>query len=145
MWGWGPTRVNKGDFAIALFPAFLKLAGRRVVVVGGGPVAASKLAALQAAGAEIRTDAAEKNAKIDAEVAKKDRDAFVKTANDRLDKVKDKLDELENRVDKQDPTVKATASTDVVIRPHGAPCRLPTDPRTFLVGVRSPVVLSYRP
>ena len=32
---------------------FLKLTGRRVVVVGGGPVAASKLAALQAAGAEI--------------------------------------------------------------------------------------------
>jgi uroporphyrin-III C-methyltransferase/precorrin-2 dehydrogenase/sirohydrochlorin ferrochelatase len=39
---------------IALFPAFLKLHGRRVVVVGGGPVAASKLAALQAAGADIR-------------------------------------------------------------------------------------------
>jgi siroheme synthase-like protein len=39
--------------AIALFPAFLKLHGRRVVVVGGGPVAASKLAALQAAGAEL--------------------------------------------------------------------------------------------
>jgi siroheme synthase-like protein len=32
---------------------FLKLTGRRVVVVGGGPVAASKLAALQAAGADI--------------------------------------------------------------------------------------------
>lgn len=38
---------------IALFPAFLKLQGRRVVVVGGGPVAASKLAALQAAGASV--------------------------------------------------------------------------------------------
>ena len=36
-----------------MFPAFLKLQGRRVVVVGGGPVAASKLAALQAAGAHI--------------------------------------------------------------------------------------------
>jgi siroheme synthase-like protein len=36
-----------------LFPAFLKLQGRRVVVVGGGPVAASKLAALQAAGAHV--------------------------------------------------------------------------------------------
>jgi len=36
-----------------LFPAFLKLQGRRVVVVGGGPVAASKLAALQAAGAQV--------------------------------------------------------------------------------------------
>jgi siroheme synthase-like protein len=36
-----------------LFPAFLKLHGRRVVVVGGGPVAASKLAALQTAGADL--------------------------------------------------------------------------------------------
>jgi siroheme synthase-like protein len=36
-----------------LFPAFLKLQGRRVLVVGGGPVAASKLAALQAAGAHV--------------------------------------------------------------------------------------------
>jgi uroporphyrin-III C-methyltransferase/precorrin-2 dehydrogenase/sirohydrochlorin ferrochelatase len=36
-----------------LFPTFLKLAGRKVVVVGGGPVAASKLAALSASGAEI--------------------------------------------------------------------------------------------
>ncbi len=32
---------------------YLKLHGRRVVVVGGGPVAVSKLAALQAVGAEI--------------------------------------------------------------------------------------------
>ena len=32
---------------------FLKLAGRRVLVVGAGPVAASKIDALAAAGAEI--------------------------------------------------------------------------------------------
>jgi siroheme synthase-like protein len=38
---------------ITLFPAFLKLHGRRVVVVGAGPVAASKLAALKAAGAAL--------------------------------------------------------------------------------------------
>jgi len=31
---------------MAVFPVFLKLAGRRVVVVGGGPVAAGKLRAL---------------------------------------------------------------------------------------------------
>ena len=31
---------------MAVFPVFLKLAGRRVVVVGGGPVAASKLRSL---------------------------------------------------------------------------------------------------
>jgi siroheme synthase-like protein len=38
---------------IPLFPAFLKLQDRRVVVIGGGPVAASKLAALQSAGAQV--------------------------------------------------------------------------------------------
>jgi uroporphyrin-III C-methyltransferase/precorrin-2 dehydrogenase/sirohydrochlorin ferrochelatase len=36
-----------------LYPAFLKLAGLPVVVVGGGPVAASKLAGLCDAGARI--------------------------------------------------------------------------------------------
>jgi siroheme synthase-like protein len=34
-------------------PTFLKLSGRKVLLVGGGPVAASKFAALVAAGAEI--------------------------------------------------------------------------------------------
>jgi uroporphyrin-III C-methyltransferase/precorrin-2 dehydrogenase/sirohydrochlorin ferrochelatase len=37
----------------AMFPAFLDLTGRRVVVVGGGPVAASKIEALVAAGARV--------------------------------------------------------------------------------------------
>lgn len=37
-----------------LFPTFLRLNGRAVLVVGGGPVAASKLAALTAAGARVR-------------------------------------------------------------------------------------------
>ena len=36
-----------------MFPAFLNLASRRVVVVGGGRVAASKLEALLAAGADV--------------------------------------------------------------------------------------------
>jgi siroheme synthase-like protein len=52
-------------FTIALFPAFLKLDGRRVVIVGGGPVAASKLAALQAAGADILVVAPEVCAPIE--------------------------------------------------------------------------------
>jgi uroporphyrin-III C-methyltransferase/precorrin-2 dehydrogenase/sirohydrochlorin ferrochelatase len=38
---------------VAVFPVFLKLEGRRVLVVGGGPVAASKLGSLAAAGARI--------------------------------------------------------------------------------------------
>lgn len=36
-----------------LFPLFLKLAGRRVLAVGGGPVAEAKVAALLDAGAEV--------------------------------------------------------------------------------------------
>jgi siroheme synthase-like protein len=47
------------ETAIALFPVYLKLHGRRVLVVGGGPVAASKLAALQAVGADIHVVAPE--------------------------------------------------------------------------------------
>jgi siroheme synthase-like protein len=37
-----------------LFPTFLKLNGRRVLLVGGGPVASSKLRALLDAGASVR-------------------------------------------------------------------------------------------
>jgi uroporphyrin-III C-methyltransferase / precorrin-2 dehydrogenase / sirohydrochlorin ferrochelatase len=42
-----------------MFPAFLQLRSRRVVVVGGGPVAASKLEALLAAGADVTVIAPE--------------------------------------------------------------------------------------
>jgi uroporphyrin-III C-methyltransferase/precorrin-2 dehydrogenase/sirohydrochlorin ferrochelatase len=38
---------------VAVFPAFLKLAGRKVLVVGGGPMAAAKIAPLVQAGAVI--------------------------------------------------------------------------------------------
>jgi siroheme synthase-like protein len=37
-----------------LFPVFLKLSGRRVLVVGAGPVAASKIGPLLKAGADVR-------------------------------------------------------------------------------------------
>jgi len=38
---------------VPVFPAFLKLEGRRVLVVGGGPVASGKLRALLDAGARV--------------------------------------------------------------------------------------------
>ena len=44
---------------MTLFPAFLKLAGRRVVVVGGGGVAATKIRALLDAGADVTVVAPE--------------------------------------------------------------------------------------
>jgi uroporphyrin-III C-methyltransferase / precorrin-2 dehydrogenase / sirohydrochlorin ferrochelatase len=44
---------------VELFPIFLKLAGRSVLVVGGGVVAASKVDALRAAGANITVVAPE--------------------------------------------------------------------------------------
>lgn len=42
-----------------LFPTFLRLKGRHVLLVGGGPVAASKLAALVASGATVTVVAPE--------------------------------------------------------------------------------------
>jgi siroheme synthase-like protein len=47
-----PTRLN-------MYPIFLKLQGRRVVMVGGGKVAAGKLAGLLAAGAQVTVVAAD--------------------------------------------------------------------------------------
>lgn len=51
---------------MSVFPVFLKLAGRRVLVVGGGPVAASKLQALLDAEASVTVVAPEVVAAIDA-------------------------------------------------------------------------------
>jgi uroporphyrin-III C-methyltransferase/precorrin-2 dehydrogenase/sirohydrochlorin ferrochelatase len=48
-----------------MFPAFLNLESRRVVLVGGGPVAASKLEALLAAGADVTVIAPDVRPEID--------------------------------------------------------------------------------
>ena len=60
----------------ALFPVFLKLAGRRVLVVGGGPVATSKIGALVAARAEITVIAPVMTARIDASPVTRHRREF---------------------------------------------------------------------
>ncbi len=59
----GP-RVKPSRAGSARFPAFLDLRGRRVVVVGGGPVATAKIEALRAAGASLRVVAPEVDARI---------------------------------------------------------------------------------
>ncbi|BDG08442.1 precorrin-2 dehydrogenase/sirohydrochlorin ferrochelatase family protein [Anaeromyxobacter paludicola] len=53
------ARTDAGAPAPEPFPAFLKLAGREVLVVGGGKVAAGKVDALLAAGARVRLVAPE--------------------------------------------------------------------------------------
>ena len=49
---------------MALYPLFLKLAGRKVLVVGGGPVATAKVAALREAEAAILVVAPEPSAEL---------------------------------------------------------------------------------
>ena len=53
----------------SLLPLFLTLTGRRVLLVGGGPVAAAKLDQLLAAGADVRVVAPEVDARIEAAAA----------------------------------------------------------------------------
>jgi uroporphyrin-III C-methyltransferase/precorrin-2 dehydrogenase/sirohydrochlorin ferrochelatase len=50
---------------VAVFPAFLKLAGRKVLVVGGGPMAAAKIGPLRQAGALIHVVAPDICAALD--------------------------------------------------------------------------------
>ncbi len=60
----------------SLYPAFLKLAWRPVLVVGGGPVAASKLEGLIAAGAVVTVVAPEVRPEIVATGVRVERRAF---------------------------------------------------------------------
>jgi uroporphyrin-III C-methyltransferase/precorrin-2 dehydrogenase/sirohydrochlorin ferrochelatase len=59
-----------------LYPAFLKLAGRKVVVVGGGPVAAGKLESLLVAGADVTVVAPEVRPEIEARNVRIERREF---------------------------------------------------------------------
>jgi uroporphyrin-III C-methyltransferase/precorrin-2 dehydrogenase/sirohydrochlorin ferrochelatase len=62
-----------------MFPAFLDLTGRKVVVVGGGPVAAGKIEALIAAGARVTVIAPNIRTEIEAMDVEIVRRAFVDT------------------------------------------------------------------
>jgi uroporphyrin-III C-methyltransferase/precorrin-2 dehydrogenase/sirohydrochlorin ferrochelatase len=59
-----------------LFPAFLKLAGRPVLLVGGGPVARAKLESLRAAGALVTVVAPELLPEVRAAAARVHQRAF---------------------------------------------------------------------
>jgi len=59
-----------------LFPLFLKLDGRKVVVVGAGPVAASKLATLRGTGAAVVVIAPEVSEAVESEGVAIERRAF---------------------------------------------------------------------
>jgi len=54
-----PTGAASASDPPALFPLFLKLAGREVLVVGGGPIATAKVGTLLETGAVIRVVAPE--------------------------------------------------------------------------------------
>jgi siroheme synthase-like protein len=58
--------VSGASDGTSLFPAFLKLQGRRVLLVGGGPVARGKLAGLLEAGARVTVVAPEIRPEIEA-------------------------------------------------------------------------------
>src|SRR6266511_2877912 len=51
--GRGVSGAGEAVPVVPVFPVFLKLAGRRVLLVGGGPVASGKLAGLLGAGAHV--------------------------------------------------------------------------------------------
>src|SRR4029079_1218887 len=60
-----------------LLPIFLHLQGRRVVLVGAGPVGASKLSQLLAAGADVRVVAPDVHPQVAAAPVEIARRAFV--------------------------------------------------------------------
>ena len=124
-----------------MFPAFLNLASRRAVVVGGGPVASAKLDALLAAGADVTVVAPEVVPEIEGRGvtilrrAFEDRDlddawwvvaAAPPEVNARVRAAADARRVFVNAVD--DPA-HATAYLGGVVRRHGVTVAISTDGR----------------
>jgi siroheme synthase-like protein len=59
---------------MALFPAFLKLNGRQIVIIGGGALAASKMSGLLDAGARVRVISPQLNAELGERLRRKEID-----------------------------------------------------------------------
>jgi len=125
----------------SLFPTFLKLTGRKVVVVGAGPVGASKIDSLLAAGADITVVAPDVTPAVAAapvrierrrfEPADLDGAWFVVAAappdvNQAVRTVADARQLFVNAVD--DPP-NATAYLGGVVRKHGVTLAISTDGR----------------
>ena len=124
-----------------MFPAFLNLRSRRVVVVGGGPVAAAKLDALLEAGADVTVVAPEVVSGVDRQGVNvlrrpfEDADldgvwwvvaAAPKDVNKRVLAAADARGIFVNAVD--DPE-HATAYLGGVVRRHGVTVAISTDGR----------------
>jgi siroheme synthase-like protein len=124
-----------------LFPVFLKLAGRRVVVVGGGPVAASKLAALVSAGAIVHVVSPEivpEIAALGVSIARRRfapadlDDAWFVVAAATPEVNREVADAAEDRrlfVNAVDDTASATAYLGGVVRKGGVTVAISTDGR----------------
>jgi uroporphyrin-III C-methyltransferase/precorrin-2 dehydrogenase/sirohydrochlorin ferrochelatase len=124
-----------------LFPAFLKLAGRKVVVVGAGPIAASKIDGLLAAGAQITVVAphvvpAIEHAKV--EIVRREFEAsdldgawfVVAAATPIVNKaVRDAAEARQVFVNAVDDPPNATAYLGGIVRKHGVTLAISTSGR----------------
>ena len=127
--------------ADALFPLFLKLDGRRVLVVGGGPVAASKIGPLRAAGARIKVvapDVTDSIEAMDVSIARRPyaasdlRDVWLVVAAATPDVNRQVADDADRRqlfVNAVDDPDNATAYLGGVVRRAGVTFAISTDGR----------------
>jgi uroporphyrin-III C-methyltransferase / precorrin-2 dehydrogenase / sirohydrochlorin ferrochelatase len=124
---------------MALFPAFLKLAGRKVVVVGAGPVAASKIEGLLTAGARVTVVAPDVVSAIESAPVEIERRAFEPNDLDGAwfvvaaappivnQAVRDAAEARQLFVNAVDDPPNATAYLGGIVRKHGVTVAISTD------------------